>query len=161
MTPSTDEAEAVRIVREIAVPPAKVYDAFVDPEQLLRWIGPLGPQHTKLELDPRMGGRADIWMERDGGKSGSFHWEFVEMDRPRRLVMSWTFEPGEGPEDGSSSRLTIDLVEKGPELTELTLVHDRLGEISPEMRASVNEGWTRITGRLVGYLESGDTGLAA
>lgn len=161
MTPSTGETDAVRIVREIAVPATKVYDAFVDPEQLIRWIGPLGPEGTKLELDSKVGGRADIWMERDGGESGSFHWEFVEMDPPKRLVMSWTFEPGEGPEDGSRSRLTIDLREKGPELTELTLVHDRLGEISPEMRASVNEGWIRITGRLASYLESRETEVSA
>ena len=153
--------EAVRIVRNIAVPAEKVYDAFTDPEQLLRWMGPDGYRATRAEVDLRVGGSCDIWVETDGAAAGSFHWEFVEIDPPKRLVFSFAFGgPGEEIDD-HRSRMTLDFKEEGPEATELTLVHDRLGAAPPGGHQGVNTGWTQATGKLVRYLETGISENAA
>lgn len=155
MSPAADQGEAVRIVRNIAVPAAKVYEAFVDPGQLLRWMGPEGYRATRAEVEARIGGSCDIWVERDGTEAGSFHWEFVEMDPPRKLVFSFAFG-GPGHElDEHRSRMTLEFREEGPESTELTLVHDRLGDAAPGGHEGVNTGWTQATDKLVRYLETG------
>jgi len=160
MTPSTDESEAVRIVRNIAVPVENVYGAFINPEQLLRWMGPDGFHATRAEVDPRIGGSCDIWVAQDGGDAGSFHWEFVEMDPPNRLVFSFAFGgPGEELET-HRSRMTLEFKERGPEETELTLVHDRLGSAPPGGPQGVNTGWTQALGKLVIYLEERDETVA-
>ena len=155
MSQTTDQDEAVRIVREIGAPVEKVYAAFVEPEQLLRWMGPEGYVATRAEVDPRIGGSCRIWVAKDGEDAGSFHWEFVEMDPPRRLVFSFAFG-GLGDEvDDHRSRMTLEFRETGPGATELTLVHDRLGAAPPGGHQGVHTGWTQATDKLVRYLETG------
>ncbi|HTU13557.1 MAG TPA: SRPBCC domain-containing protein [Solirubrobacterales bacterium] len=158
MSPSTDESEAVRIVRSIAVPAEKVYDAFVNPEQLLRWIGPEGYSATEVEMDPTVGGSADISIIRGDEDAGSFHWEFIEMDPPRRLVFSFAFGGPGGELEAHRSRMTLEFREQGPEATELTLVHDRLGAAPPGGHVGVTTGWTQALVKLVQYLEEGEAG---
>ncbi len=155
MSPVTGEEEAVRIVREIAVPSQRVYEAFTDPEQLLRWMGPEGFTATRAEVDLRIGGSCDIWVSRDGEPAGSFHWEFAEIDPPNRLVFSFAFGgPGEEIEE-HRSRMTLEFRENGAGSTELTLVHDRLGAAPPGGRQGVTTGWTQATDKLTRYLETG------
>lgn len=160
MSPSTEENEAVRIVRNIQAPVGRVYDAFTVPDQLLRWMGPEGWRATRAEVDLRIGGSCDIWVAKEDGEAGSFHWEFVEIDPKRRLVFSFAFGgPGEEV-DGHRSRMSLEFKETGPGTTELTLVHDRLGAASPDRR-DVHTGWTQATTKLVAYLEAGDAGAAS
>ena len=154
MSPLTEEEEAVRIVRNIEAPVGKVYGAFTDPDQLLRWMGPEGWKATRAEVDLRIGGSCDIWVAKDGSDAGSFHWEFVEIDPAKRLVFSFAFGgPGEEIED-HRSRMSLEFKETGPGTTELTLVHDRLGAAPPGGHQGVNTGWTQATDKLVAYLES-------
>ena len=156
MSAPAEELESIRMVREIAAPARRVYDAWVDPEMLLRWIGPERYIATRAEVDPRVGGQADIrGIKSDGAEAGSFHWEFVEIDPPRRLVFSFAFGgPGEEIEE-HRSRMTLEFREQGPEATELILVHDRLGAAPPGGHQGVNTGWTQATGKLARYLETG------
>lgn len=138
----------------IAVPIEKVYDAFVNPDQLMRWMGPENWKATRAEVDARIGGSADIWVERSSGEGGSFHWEFVEIDPLKRLVFSFAFG-GPGKEiDEHRSRMTLEFREQGPDSTELTLIHDRLGAAPPGGHAGVNTGWTQALGKLAKFLEN-------
>jgi len=161
MSPSTEEDEAVRIVRNIAVPVQRVYDAFTDPEMLVRWMGPEGYRATRAEVDARIGGSCRIWVSLDGEDAGSFLWEFVEMTPPERLVFSFAFGgPGEVLEE-HRSRMTLEFREEGVDETELTLTHDRLGAAPPGGHAGVYTGWTQALGKLVVYLESEGTEATA
>lgn len=156
MTP-TEEPEAVRIVRKIAVPVERVYDAFVNPEQLVRWMGPEGFHATRAEVDPQIGGAADIWIAKEGSDAGTFRWEFVEMDPPKRLVFSFAFGGPGGELETHRSRMTLEFRERGPEETELTLTHDRLGAAPPGGPQGVKTGWTQAVGKLAAYLEGSET----
>ena len=154
MSAPAEELESVRIVREIAAPARRVYDAWIDPEMLIRWIGPERYVASRVEVDPQVGGRAGIWGERDDGSVGIFNWEFVEMVPGERLVLDFAFADREEEPDAHRSLLTLELREQGPDRTELTLVHERLKPRSPQDAAGVTTGWGQVLGRLVAYVES-------
>jgi uncharacterized protein YndB with AHSA1/START domain len=143
------DKDAVRIVREMAATPAEVYGAFTDPDQLMRWMGPKRFHATEAKVDATIGGHALITVEADNGDRGTFDWEFVELVPAERIVISFAFDPSEA----HRSRFTIDLKETGPNTTELTLVHDRLGQAPPGGHAGVNEGWNQAMDKLVDMFE--------
>lgn len=132
-----DVPNGVRITRRIAAARESVFDAFTVPELRRRWwAAHPGDQCTLCEIEARVGGRYRINMisqSREFITTGTF----LEVDRPQRLVFTWSWElPAGGPEN---SVVTIDLVVLGASLTELTLVHDRL--VTDELRTMHAEGW--------------------
>jgi uncharacterized protein YndB with AHSA1/START domain len=152
--PGTEPLESVRIVREIAAPAQRVYDAWIDPEMLIRWIGPEKYVASRVEVDPRVGGRAGVWGEQADGSTGIFNWDFIEMVPAERLVLSFAFADRDKEPDAHRSLLTLDLRETSPGHTELTLIHERLKPRSPQDAKGVTRGWGQVLGRLVAYLDS-------
>src|SRR5690606_34157688 len=55
MTQKHAPTAAVRLERLIPAPPREVYDAWLDPALLLRWMAP-GFDVTRAEVDARVGG---------------------------------------------------------------------------------------------------------
>lgn len=154
MSTPADQLEAVRIVREIAAPAQRIYDAWIDPEMLIRWIGPERYVASRAEVDPRVGGKADIWGETDEGTTAIFNWDFIEMVPGERLVLSFAFADREREPDAHRSRLTLEIREMEPDRSELTVIHERLKPRSPQNAEGVTRGWGQVLGRLVDYLES-------
>lgn len=150
MSSTTKKNEAVEVVRHIEAPAISVFNAFTDPEQLVRWIGPGGPEATRVNIDPESG-TTDVWIDRDEGEKHHFHWEVVESDPPERLVLDFAFGPPIGLTlTDERSRLTVAVAENVAGSSELTLTHERL---TAEQAEGVTGGWRTITGRLAEYLE--------
>ena len=154
MSPAAEQLESVRIVREIEAPARKVYDAWIDPEMLLRWIGPEGYVATQVEVDPSVGGHADIRGERADGTVGIFTWRFVEMVPGERLVLDFAFADREEEPDAHRSLVTLGIRELSPHRSELTLDHERLKPGTPQDGTGVTRGWGQVLGRLITYVES-------
>jgi uncharacterized protein YndB with AHSA1/START domain len=73
-----------------------VFDCFTDPARLARWWGPLGCENSDLRVEPRPGGPFALHMQ-GPGYSHDMGGEFVEIDRPRRLVFrTKAFEAPDG-----------------------------------------------------------------
>ena len=83
----------VRIERTFAAPVEEVFDAWTSPEVMRRWFHP-GPDWgtPQAEVDLRVGGRVRVVMRRPDGTEASAHGEYSLIDRPHRLVMTWTFD---------------------------------------------------------------------
>jgi uncharacterized protein YndB with AHSA1/START domain len=114
----------------------QVFDAWLDPEKARRFLfaTPTG-QMVRAETDPRVGGRFTFTDRRDG-VDVDHTGEYVEIDRPRRLVFTFMV-----PKYSSeSTRVTIAIVplESG---CELTLTHEG---VLPEYEARTAEGWSKI-----------------
>jgi uncharacterized protein YndB with AHSA1/START domain len=56
----TTSLPSVTIVRRIKAPPAKVYAALTDPEQMVLWWGPDAGPTLSAEADVRPGGRLSV-----------------------------------------------------------------------------------------------------
>jgi uncharacterized protein YndB with AHSA1/START domain len=82
------------IERTLKASPEQVFDAFTDPDQLMKWWWPNGFTCPAAEVDLRVGGKYRLAMEWPGSiptQAQFSHYmggEYYEIDRPRRLVMS-------------------------------------------------------------------------
>lgn len=136
MTTATQDLE-LTCTRTIAASPEMLYDAWLDPAMLARFMTP-GPDMTvpKAEADARVGGRFDIVMR--AGDQELPHWGlYRELDRPNRIVFTWN-SPYTTDED-STVTLSFRAVAAG---TEVTLHHIRFP--SEESRDNHQGGWTAI-----------------
>jgi uncharacterized protein YndB with AHSA1/START domain len=136
----------VRVTRRFEASAERVFDAWLDPERARRFLfaTPAG-EMVRAEIDPRVGG-AFNFTERRGSQDAEHIGEYLEIDRPRRLV--FTFHTERNSTD--LSRVTIDIVrlEKG---CELTLIH----EIDPkwaDYKDRTEAGWTMILNSLAATL---------
>jgi uncharacterized protein YndB with AHSA1/START domain len=132
MDAATDTAVYERTL-SIDASPDTVWEFLVDPEKLMRWKG------IDAELDPQPGGIYRCVVIPGHTAVG----EFVELDRPNRVVFTFGWEGNEAVPPGSS-RIEIDLVSDG-EGTSLRFVHQLP---SAEAAASHKSGWDHYLPRL-------------
>ena len=81
---TTTEPTVVRREISIGARPETVWEFLVDPDKATRWMG------IAATLDPRPGGEYRVQVLSGNVASG----QFVELDRPRRAVWTWGWEPG-------------------------------------------------------------------
>ncbi|GGE12218.1 hypothetical protein GCM10011571_12010 [Marinithermofilum abyssi] len=131
----------VRVTRQFSVSPERVFDAWLDPVMIGKWMfGPAYPEREEevvcISLDPRVGGSFSFVVRRQGQEIDHVG-EYLEIDRPRRLVFTW----GVAGEEGSS-RVIIDIVplEKG---CELTLTHE-LHQDWADYVSRTENAWTKM-----------------
>jgi len=140
----------VRIERTFAAPAEDVFDAWTSPEVMRRWLHP-GPDWAtpEAEVDLRVGGRVRVVMRRPDGSEASAHGEYTVIDRPRRLVMTWTFD------DDPSNEQMMDLTFSESEgSTTVLLVNTAIS--TDERRDAQDWGWHGCLDQLERMLEGTD-----
>jgi uncharacterized protein YndB with AHSA1/START domain len=132
----TEEPDrAVRIERTFEARAETVFDAWTSPEVLGRWFRCAPDWDTpEAEVDLRIGGKLRVVMRRPDGTEAKASGEFTAIDRPRRLVMTWSFD------DDPSNQQLLDLTfsESGGSTT-VTLVNSRIA--GDDRRDAQHEGW--------------------
>jgi uncharacterized protein YndB with AHSA1/START domain len=156
MSASTAKHAEVRVERVIPAPPGQVYQAWLDPELLQRWMAPGGMSMTRAEVEEWPGGCYRIWQEDAGRDAGGFEAELLELVPDERLVFRWGFV---GPERTAGpvfdSRLTVTLSPDPSGGTLLTLVHEQLDELAeamPRVAENVGPGWEAVLTKLAAAL---------
>ena len=89
----------IRIIRDFDAPPDRVFQAWTDPELVVRW---LGPKDTAMQIgtwDARTGGSYRYSATREGEEIASFYGSFHEVRPNQRLAQTFTWE---GMPDGVS-----------------------------------------------------------
>jgi uncharacterized protein YndB with AHSA1/START domain len=140
---------AARVSPRFATSAERVFDAWLDPELAAKFLfaTPTGTM-VQAEIDPRVGGTFVFTDRRDGEDAGDIG-EYLEIDRPRRLVFTLSVDKYSPYVD----RIIVDIapLESG---CELTLTH----EMNPDMAAfavRTEAGWTGILARLAETLGEG------
>ena len=147
-TPNSDE-----IVSEIriAAPPDRVFQALVDPLQVVQWWGQVGIYRcTKFESDLRVGGTWRSIGVDGSGRQFEIAGEYLEVDPPRLLSSTWLATwTGDVK---TRVRWELEPAENG------TLVRIRHSGFAahPEI-AQAYRGWPRMLGWLQSLLERGET----
>src|SRR5215470_16592533 len=97
------------MTRHFDVSPERVFDAWVNPETVRKWLftSPTDEAYS-AELDVQVGGKYRITARR-GGMDYTAVGEYLEIDRPRRLVFTFGM-PQFSPD---FARLTIEFVPSG------------------------------------------------
>lgn len=84
--------EVVRIERTFAASAEDVFDAWTSAEVMRRWFHVAPDWDTpEAEVDLRVGGKVRVVMRRPDGTEAEMRGEYTLIERPHRLVMTWTF----------------------------------------------------------------------
>jgi uncharacterized protein YndB with AHSA1/START domain len=137
--------ETAMYERTIAIDasPETVWEFFVDPQKLMRWMG------IDAELDPQPGGIYRCTVIPENTARG----EFVEVDKPNRVVFTWGWDGNDAVPPGSST-VEAELTPQGNG-TSLRFVHR---DLSPEQAKSHAQGWDHYLARLEIAATGGDPG---
>ena len=151
---------STRSTRVVPAPRERVYQAFMDPDELLAWLPPADMTGQMHEFDGRVGGgyQMSLFYAPDEqafqGKTGDLEdrtvVRFVELTPPERIVEAVTFV-SDDPAFAGEMTITITLTEV-PDGTEVTMLFENL---PPGLRPEDNQVGADISlGQLARYLES-------
>jgi uncharacterized protein YndB with AHSA1/START domain len=143
---STNSNTVVRVVRRFDFPASRVFDAWLDPALASKWLFATSTgQMVRSEIDPRVGEKFTFTDRRDG-EDVEHTGEYLEIDRPRRLVFTFGV-PKYSP---NFDRITVEIEPKGSGC-ELTLTHELKPEFL-EFASRTEDGWARIVEGLAASL---------
>lgn len=144
---TTEPKIKVSVTRRFSASPERVFDAWLDPAKACKFLfaTPTG-EMVRTEIDARVGGKFIIVDRRDGQDAEHFG-EYLEIDRPRRLVFVYGVEMYSEAVD----RVTVEIVplDSG---CELTLIHEMDPEYA-EYTSRAEQGWTGILKGLAAALD--------
>lgn len=149
----TAQPVLVRITRYIDAPPERVFDAWLDPEQVRPWMmaaykrAGLG-ELVRVEIDARVGGSYSF-VFRSNGTEIEQTGAYLEIDRPRRLAFTWLIALPD------VERIIITTVPAGAGC-DLTLTHEMDPSWSGDA-APVEAAWAIVLDAMAGLLEGGAT----
>ena len=131
----------VQIRRRVSATAEQVFDLWTKPELMARWMSPFpGAVDCKASCDLRPGGVFSLFMS-SGESSRDVSGTYLEIDRPHRLVFTWT-----GPLTNNVNTLvTLELTPRADE-TDLVLTHERLPT------SAIVEGHTKGWGNILDHL---------
>lgn len=144
------------INRTLAATPQKLFDAWIDPDQLAKWLPPPGFAMTIGPADVRVGGKSSFKMS-DGESMLYGEFEYREIARPDKLVYIQRFCDEHGqlgrhpalPDFPDALLTTVNFVAEDEAMTRMTLVCEPYGAatasqlaVFEQIRASMTGGWT-------------------
>lgn len=131
--------------RVVPAAPERVFRAWTDANELVKWFGPRGVACIGAEVDLRVGGQYRIGNRLADGRVVWIAGEFERIEWPHELVYTWNIEPDfDRPE-----RVTVRFAPRGAN-TEVVVLHERVP--SEQLRDSHAAGWEGCFDGLVEYL---------
>lgn len=126
---------SLRMTRFFKAPRQKVFEAWINPDLLQRWMGPAEVTVTSAQVSPKVGGSYRIEMHKtEAGTTWIASGTFREIVRGEKLVMTWGWERP----DRYETLLTVLFGDKDGG-TELTLIHERFA--NAEDLGGHEHGW--------------------
>lgn len=137
------ETRSLTVTRKFDATPERVFDAWLDPEMARRWLFTVpGGEIVTAENEPRVGG-AFTFVNRRTDQDIRHVGEYLEIDRPRRLVFTFAV-PQFSP---AYDRVTVGIARLGKGC-ELTLTHEMAADMFEEWGEPSRQGWTTMFGQL-------------
>jgi len=128
----------LKVTRTFRASAERVFDAWLDEKTAGRWwFATHSGQMQRVEIDGRVGGKFTI-VEKRGDADAEHFGAFVELDRPRRLVLDFATDAGHPP-----TRVTIEIVSLEDGGCELTLTQTMAAEWAA-YKDRATQGWTMI-----------------
>src|SRR5437870_1551281 len=91
---SVQRPVTVTVKRRFDAAPERVFDAWLSPDMIRKWIfgSPDDEEVVRIAVDARVGGSFSIVLRRKGAEVDHAG-EYLEIDRPRRLVFTFGVSP--------------------------------------------------------------------
>lgn len=137
----------IAITRTFDATPEQVFAAWTDPAQYGSWFSAgQGPSEEGTSIDLRVGGawQNTMLLDPDKGLTKRFWGEYLEIDPPKRLVLTFTDDP-----DGHAI-VTVDLAELPDGRTEMTFT--QVGPLPADQVDAATQGWKNFFEQLAGLI---------
>ncbi|MFZ0973097.1 MAG: SRPBCC domain-containing protein [Solirubrobacteraceae bacterium] len=132
---TAESGYAVHIERTFSASAEAVFDAWTSPEVMRRWLHCRPDWDTpEAEVDLRVGGKVRVVMRKPDRTKAEARGEYVLIDRPHRLVMTWTF----GDDPTNEQLIELSFTEAAGETT-VVLVNSRIS--TDQRREGQDWGW--------------------
>lgn len=129
-------------------PPSRVFAMFTEPAELAKWWGPHGFTTPEIKIDPNPGGRYRFTMQPPEGEPFHVSGEYLEIDPPTRLVLTFNWEEPDPDDRETVVRISLDAVDGG---TKVALWQ---GTFATEERLELHRGgWSDSFEKLRAVLE--------
>jgi len=153
----------ITIARVLNAPRERVWKAWTDPEQFMRWWGPKGFTAPVSQIDLRVGGKYLYCMRSPEGKDFWGTGTFQEIVASEKLVMTDSFADEHGqvvpatyygmsPDIPLEMLIAVTFEELDGGRTRLTLRHSGIKGISAADREGMQQGWTESFDKLAQML---------
>ena len=140
--PATDiQSYTLSLTRDFNAPCEKVFQAWTDPDILMKWFGPKGVTTESARIDLRVGGKYQYALKLPDGRIVTHQGEYREIDPPNKLVFTGILDgQGCGGSAGvyAETVISLEFQDMGSS-TRLTLTHDFLP--TEESKESHAFGW--------------------
>jgi len=131
-----------------AVSPARLYEAWTNPEIVMQWFGLAPNSIHSASIDLRQGGAWQFLKSKDEIKSVGFEGHYLDIQPNKKLIFSWSLVTvlADGTRDATpASRVEVEFHANG-EGTDLKLIHSTLH--NQEIAIGFGRGWEIALGTL-------------
>ncbi|PQV47469.1 SRPBCC domain-containing protein [Paraburkholderia sp. BL21I4N1] len=111
---------SLTLQRRLNAAPAKVFRAWTEAAQLIKWMNPGDTPVVRAELDVRVDGRYSIVYRKADGRELEANGQYLEIVPDRKLVFTWRWR-----HNAEHESLVTVLLESDGDATWLTLTHER------------------------------------
>lgn len=138
------------LTRTYDAPPAKVFQAWTDPELLKQWFAPRPYATPVAELDLRPGGASLIVMKGPDGAEIPCPGVFLEVVENRRLVMTDAYTEAWKPSQKPFMTTIVTFEEAAGGRTAYTarVLHWSAEDCEAHEKMGFHEGWSQVAEQL-------------
>ncbi len=147
----TTGRNSLQVSRTIGADAETLFRAWTDPQALMHWWRQEGDGwgFAEASIDLRVGGRYRLGMTDPEGKAHVAIGVYREIERPVRLVFTWSWEDaGNGVKD---TLVTIEFKNVGDNLTKVIVTHERFVDATRMHRHE--RGWTELLGLVERFVD--------
>lgn len=123
---------SLELTRHFNAKPGRVFEAWLG-DEWGKWLPPGGATCSVTTMEPKVGGSFVVAMVMQDGRGIEIHGKYVEIDRPNRLVMTWT-----GSNDGRETILSVTFT---PEDGGTRMVLKQEGFVEQQLQQGYIRGW--------------------
>jgi len=134
---TTMTAHRLQVRRLIKASRARVFDAWIKPELVMKWLGSTSCQVTSAQMDVRAGGEYAFHVHSADHEDKIVKGTYQEVTPPARLVFTWCGTCA-GIEQKDDTLVTVDFVDKNG-ATEVCITHERFA--NAEICEGHHQGW--------------------
>lgn len=138
---ATEVDRSLVMTRVFDAPRELVFEAWVDPKQLVRWFGPRNVAAVVDRMEVTPGGAYRFTLRAiDTGERYALHGTYREVVSPERLVFTWVWEE-DCPTHVKDVETVVTVMFRALGAKTEIVLHHATFDV-PSMRASHTRGWT-------------------
>ncbi|MEA3082982.1 MAG: hypothetical protein QOC89_679 [Paraburkholderia sp.] len=126
---------SLTLQRRLNAAPAKVFRAWTEAAQLMKWMHPGDSEVVRAELNARVDGRFAIVYRKPDGREIEANGQYLEIVPDAKLVFTWAWRS-----DPEQESLVTVLLRPDGHGTLLTLTHEQF--VDEETRDLHQAGWS-------------------